>query len=141
MTVDRTQEIVGAYLDALLNNGDFGQYMAEDVAMKVMETGQEIRGRREVVAAIVAWHQTTFEAHLEVVDMIVGDGKGGAEMVFVGTQKAEFAGIPSSGKGVRVPYTAFYSVSNGKISELRLYGIASGLMMQLTTDTAEAIPA
>ena len=139
--MDKTREVMGAYVEALLNAGDFGAFLTEDVAMKMMEIGQEVRGRQAVIDAIVTWHRQTFDGHLELADMIVADGKAGAELVFVGVHTGEFAGIPATGKNLRVPYTAFYTVVGEKIAEIRLYGLASGIVAQLTagaTDTAAA---
>ena len=59
-------------------------------------------------------------------------------MVFVGTHTGDFAGIPASGKQVAVPYSVFYDLADGKITALRIYGFATGLVAALT---AEATPA
>jgi hypothetical protein len=40
------------------------------------------------------------------------------------------AGIPATGKQVRLPYTAFYDLRGGLITSLRLYGLG-GLVQQL----------
>jgi len=140
MTMDRTQEIVRAYVDALLSNGDFGQYLADDVVVKMPDVNQEIRGRQAAVDGIVSLHRTVFDARPEFVDLVIGEGKAAAEAIFVGTHNGEFAGIPATGKSVRVPYSAFYRVRDDKITEVGLYGFASGLIMQLTAGTAAQAP-
>jgi predicted ester cyclase len=97
-----------------------------------MDTGQEVAGRQAVVDTIVALHQQMFEAQPEVMGSIVGEGKAAVELVFVGTHTGEFAGIAPTGRDVRVPYAAFYDLAAGQITAIRLFGFASGLVMQLT---------
>ena len=53
MTTARTQEILMAYAQALLGRGDFGQYMGEDVAYTIMNSGRAVRGREATVRAII----------------------------------------------------------------------------------------
>jgi predicted ester cyclase len=137
MTAEETRITIEAYLDALLSDGDFGQYLAEDVALEVRDTGQVVEGRQAVVDTIVALHQQIFEAQPELSSLVVGEGTAAAELVFAGTHTGEFAGIPATGRAVRVPYAAFYDLAGGQITAIRLFGFASGLVLQLT---AEATP-
>ena len=136
--MDTTREIVRAYMDALMNNGDFGPYMADDVVFKMVDVGMEIRGRQDVVAAIVNWHQETFDAKIEMAGMMVAGEQAVAELVFVATQMDVFLGIPATGRSVRAPYSAFYEVRDGKIAEVRVYGVIPTIVMQLTADQAPA---
>jgi hypothetical protein len=40
-----------------------------------------------------------------------------------------------------VPYSAFYTMEGGEITEIRLYGLATGLVTQLSVEgTPEATP-
>ena len=61
MTAEETRTTMDAYFDALLGDGDFGQYLAEDVTLAVMDTGQVVEGREAVIGTIVALHQQIFE--------------------------------------------------------------------------------
>jgi predicted ester cyclase len=137
MTAAETRTAIEAYIDALLNDGDFAQYLDDNVVLTVMDTGQEVAGRQAVVDTIVALHQQMFDAQPEWTGLVVGEGLAAAEFAFVGTHTGEFAGIAPTGRGVRVPYAAFYDLADGKITALRLFGFASGLVAQLT---AEATP-
>jgi steroid delta-isomerase-like uncharacterized protein len=134
MTDAETQSVVDAYIDALLNDGDFAQYLAEDIVLTVMDTGQEVSGRQAVVDTIIALHQEMFDAQPEVTGVIVGEGAAAVEFVFAGTHTDEFAGIPATGREVRVPYAAFYDLAENEITAIRLFGFASGLVMQLTAE-------
>lgn len=134
MSVDATRATMTAYLDALLSDGDFAQYLADDVVLTVMDTGQEVTGQQAVVDTIVALHQQIFKAQPELTGLIVGEGTAAAELVFAGTHTGEFAGIAPTGRSVRVPYAAFYDLADGKITAIRLFGFASGLVLQLTAE-------
>jgi predicted ester cyclase len=125
MSVAATQATMTAYLDALLGG---------DVVLTVMDTGQEVTGKQAVVDTIIALHQQMFSAQPELTGLIVGQGTAAAELVFAGTHTAEFAGIPATGRSVRVPYAAFYDLADGKITAIRLFGFASGLVLQLTAE-------
>lgn len=132
MTPEETQQVLGNYSAALLQGGDFGQYMAQDVRVQFLDVGEEVSGRDAVVIEIHALHAVQFNALPEVVSMVVGAGIAAAEALFVATHTDEFRGIPMTGMTVRVPYAGFFILNNGLISELRLYGIISGVMEQLS---------
>jgi len=141
--VDRTREVLDAYLAALVARADLARYFTDGVVLTLVEAGQEIRGREAVAAAIAELHQVTFDARPEVTNLVVGEGKAGGEFVFIGTHTGEFGGIPATSCQVRVPYTVFYDVTDGQISTLRILGFASGLLAQLTAaaTTVVDIPA
>jgi len=137
MTRERTEEVMGAYIDALLSNGPFAKYFADDIVVTMVDVNQEIVGRDAAEAAIVDFHQVAFAAAPEVQTFIAGSGIAYAEMHFLGTHTGDFFGIPATGREVNVPYVAVWELSGDKITALRLYGPASGLVQQLT---AEATP-
>ncbi len=138
MTQARTEEVMGAYVDALLSNGSFADYFADDIVVTMVDVNQEIVGRDAAEAAIVDFHQVAFAAAPEVQTFIAGPGIAYAEVHFVGTHTGDFFGIPATGREVNVPYVAVWELADDKITALRLYGPASGLVQQLT---AEGTPA
>jgi predicted ester cyclase len=138
MAADETRAVIEAYFDVLLARGDIGQYFAEDIVLTIVDTGQEVSGRQAVVDTIVALHQQIFDARPELTGLVVGEGTAAAELIFDGTHTGEFAGIAATGKAVRVPYAAFYELAEGQITALRLYGFASGVVLQLTAGATPA---
>ncbi len=134
--IDQTREVIEAYVGAMGNRADLASFFTDDVALALVEAGQEIRGREAVAAAIAELHQVTFDARPEVANLVIGDGNAAGEFVFIGTHTGEFSGIPASGRQVRVPYTVFYDLSRGRISALRILGFASGLVAQLSAPEA-----
>jgi steroid delta-isomerase-like uncharacterized protein len=138
MSIDETQAAIDAYLAALVAREDIAAYFSDDVVLELVDVGQRIQGRDEVVDAIVELHEQTFDARPEATNVVIGEGMAAAELVFVGTHTGEFAGIPASGKQVAVPYAAFYELADGKITALRIHGFATGLVATLTAEAAPA---
>ena len=131
MSLEGTESTIRPYLDALMNGGDFAAFFADDVLWTTMETGDEIRGREAVSDFIIALHSELFNASPELVSIEIADGVAGLEAVFVGTHTAEFAGVPATGATVRLPYSMFYDVADGKIVALRAYFPITALLHQL----------
>ena len=107
MTSEQTQEVLMAYAQALLSHGDFGRYMADDVAYTIMNSGREVRGRDAAVRAIVADHIPAREIRLRGV--VVGAGIASAEAEYVRQD------------GTTLPYTIAYDFADAKIAALRVY--------------------
>jgi steroid delta-isomerase-like uncharacterized protein len=131
MSLEETETTVRQYLDALLDEGDFAAFFADEVLWTTMETGDQIRGREAVRDFIIALHRQLFDASPEIVSTEFADGVAALEAVFVGTHTAEFAGVPATGATVRLPYSMFYDISGGKIVALRAYFPITALHHQL----------
>jgi steroid delta-isomerase-like uncharacterized protein len=137
MSIEETQAVMDAYLAALVAREDIAPYFSDDVFFELVDVDQRVEGRDEVVDAIVVMHQQTFDAHPELTNLVIGEGTAAAEVVFVGTQMEDFAGIPATGQQVAVPYAVFYDLADGKITALHIHGLVTGLVAALT---AEATP-
>ena len=136
MSVDATKGTIDAYLDALLNGGDFAQFFTDQVEWTTMETGEQIRGREAVRDFIVALHKELFDAHPELKHVIIGDGIAALEADFVGTHTGEFAGIAPTGASLRVPYSVVYDLTDDGISALRAYMPVRQIIAELQTASA-----
>ncbi|TQJ51046.1 nuclear transport factor 2 family protein [Phycicoccus sp. SLBN-51] len=131
MSGDTTRNTINAYLHSLLHGGDFASFFSDDVLWTTMETGEQVRGRDAVRDYIVALHTQAFTASPEVKRSVVTDGVAVLEAVFVGTHAAEFAGIPATGKQVRLPYAVVYDLSGDTITALNAYFPVNALVNQL----------
>lgn len=132
MTQERTDEVMRAYLDALLSNGRFAEYFADGIVVTLVDVGHQIVGRDAAEAATTDFHQVAFAAAIELQSFVAGSGMAYAEMQFRGTHTGDFFGIPATGREVSVPYAAVWELSGDRITALRLYGPASALVQQLT---------
>jgi predicted ester cyclase len=123
-----------AYLHALTTRGSFADFLTDAVTLDMVGAGLSAQGRADVEGFIRYAHEQAFDGRPELKSLIVAsDGQRAAlEVDFVGRHTAEFAGIPATGRNVRVPYSVHYDLTNGSISALRIYGLAEGLASAIT---------
>ena len=97
-------------------------YLSENVAFRIMATGQEHHGR-DAVAAMFGYFYGggAFEAHAEMRSETVDGDRAAAEADLIGRHVGEFAGVPATGKNVRVPFAVHYDLRDGEIVEGRVY--------------------
>jgi steroid delta-isomerase-like uncharacterized protein len=126
------QQVMQDYLDALVNRGNFPAYFTDDVVATFEGTDQRADGREAAAQLIRYVHEGAFDARMELKNLIAGDGKAAIEADFAGTHAGEFAGIPATGRKVRVPYSVVYDLRGDRISALRIYFPMSLLIEQLT---------
>ena len=143
MTDQGAREVMEAYIGALGDRSDLGRFFAPDVRWTTMETGDEVVGREQVRDFTVTFHTRLFDAHPELVNLLVDDDTAMLEARFVGTHTGEFAGVPATGAPVDVPYCIAYAISGGLISELRAYMPIGAMRAQLAEAAAgrTAVPA
>ncbi len=67
----------------------------------------------------------------KTTNTIVADGQAVIEADFVGKHIGEFAGIPATGKDVRVPSSVVYDLKNDQITRGRIYFEIPALLQQL----------
>jgi len=138
MTVEETRSTVEAYFAALLGGGAYETYFADDIVLTMTSVPGEITGPEATKAAVDAMHHEQFNAAPELLTMVVGEGTVAAELMFVGIHTGEFAGIAATARAVEVPYSAFYRLSDGKITSIRLYALVEGLVQQLQAAPSES---
>jgi predicted ester cyclase len=122
-----------AYLQALTTRDSFADFLTDDVTLDMVGAGLSAQGRAQVEDSIRYVHEQAFDGRPELKSLIVDpDGRRSAvEVDFIGRHTGEFAGIPATGRNVRVPYSVHYDLTSGGISALRIYGLAEGLVSAL----------
>jgi predicted ester cyclase len=134
MTITESgQTTMDAYLQALATRGSFADFFTDDVTLDMVGAGLSAQGRAQVEDFIRYAHEQAFDGRPELKSLIVDPdgGRSAIEADFVGRHTAEFAGIPATGRDVRVPYSVHYDLTNGGISVLCIYGLAEGLVTAL----------
>jgi predicted ester cyclase len=53
-------------------------------------------------------------------------------MTFVGTHQGEFAGLPATGRDVRVPLVVIYDLADGRIAGARVHFSVASFTAQAT---------
>lgn len=131
MSAAQTRAVMAAYTDALAGDGALAAYLAEDASLTLVDEGQQVEGRAAVAAALAALHHGAFEARSRVTNVVVGDGQATLEAELVGTQVGTYAGVPPTGRVVRVPYAACFELRGGRIAAVRLYFPTAAARRQL----------
>lgn len=118
MSVESTKAVIMRYISS--NHSDLSM-MAPDVVFTHMGTGDEHRGPQAVAAMLHYIYHVAFDAQAEGRNMVFADGQAVLEADFVGTHIGEFAGVPATGKPVRVPLCVVYDLENDMIKRGRVY--------------------
>lgn len=126
MTVEETRTLVEPYLQ----HHDASR-LAPDVVFHDMSTGDRYEGREGVGQMLHVIYHVAFDARAETHRLIVGAGAAAVEGDFVGRHTGEFAGIPATGREVRVPLCVTYAVAERGITEGRVYMPVNVMMAQL----------
>ena len=128
ISVESTQATMMRYFNS--EHGDVSM-MAEDVVFTIMATGQEHRGRDGVMGMLTYFYHVAFDAAATTRTMLFGEHNAMVEGDFVGKHIGEFAGIPATGKDVRVPLCVVYDLESDQIKRGRVYFEMPALLQQL----------
>jgi predicted ester cyclase len=79
-------------------------------------TNQRAEGPEAAGQLIRYVRQSAFDARMELKNLLTDNGKAAIEADFAGTDTGEFAGIPATGRRVRVPYSVVYDLAGDQIS-------------------------
>ena len=118
MSVERTRDVIERY--TATEHGDVS-LMSDDVVFRIMGTGDEYRTPQGVKGMLDWFYHAAFDARAEVRNLVVGEGVAVLEADFIGRHIGEFAGVPATGKDVRVPLAVIYDVRDDRIVEGRVY--------------------
>ena len=128
MSIEATRETMLRYFNS--EHSDV-RTMADDVVFTIMATGAEHRGREGVTAMLNYFYHVAFDATAENRVTLFGETNAMVEGDFVGKHIGEFAGIPPTGKDVRVPLCVVYDLDHNKIRRGRVYFEMPVLLRQL----------
>jgi steroid delta-isomerase-like uncharacterized protein len=128
MSVESTYKVMRKYWDS--EHSDTSM-MADDVVFTMMANGDETRTPEGVLQMLHYFYHVAFEATAETTNEIVADGKAMVEGHVVGRHIGEFAGIPATGKEIRVPICVVYDVEDEQIRRARIYFEIPVLLAQL----------
>ena len=128
MSVESTKDVMRRYVSS--DHSDTSM-MADDVTFTVMATDQKHETPEGVQAMLNYFYHVAFEATAEPVTEMYGESNAMLEAWFVGKHIGEFAGIPATGKSVRVPLCVVYDIEDEKIQAGRVYFEMPALMAQL----------
>lgn len=123
--VERNREALLAYLER--HDPD---RLADDAVFVDVTSGLRWQGP-EAIAGMLSWfYRSVFDATLEDTrTFMAADGRQAVlEGTFVGRHIGEFAGVPATGRTVRVPLVVLYDLADGRITGARFhFNVASFL--------------
>lgn len=126
MSIDKTRAVMETYW-----GGHGLDSVAEDAIFTMMGTGVESKGREAIAQTMNYFYAVAFEGTFETRNKIIGEGQAVVEGYLVGKHIGEFAGIPATGKDVRVPMCVIYDVADDHIKRARIYFEMPSLLAQL----------
>jgi steroid delta-isomerase-like uncharacterized protein len=126
-------DIVRQFIEDVLNNGNIeetGTYFREDVVEQVPLPGQGpgIDGLKDVLRGFRAAFP---DMHWTVEEQIQEGEKVVTRFVWSGTHRAEFFGVPATGRRVSVWGMVTDHFVDGRIKDTRIIMDALGLMAQM----------
>ena len=138
MSIERTREVMSRYWDS--DHTDLS-VMADDVVFTHMASGDEHRGPEAVRGMLDYMYRQAFDARAEFRSRICTADQAVVEGEFVGRHIGEFAGIPPTGRSVRVPLCVVYDLESDRIKRARVYLEMPVLLRQLAGagEVAEAV--
>ena len=128
MSIESTGAIMQRYWE-----GHDGTAIAEDAVFMDIASGQSWSGREAIAGMLDYFYAQVFEARFEPERTYVSDGLAAVEGRFIGVHKAEFAGVPATGKQVDVPLAIFYTVEQRGIIEGRVWFMVSSFLQQVSS--------
>ena len=131
--MNNNSRIVRHFVEEILNQGKIesaGEFFWEDMVEQVPLPGQGpgLRGLQDVLRGM----RTAFpDMHWTIEEQVSEGEKVVTRFVWKGTHRAEFFGVPATGRAVEVWGVVIDRLENGKIKDTRILMDALGLMMQL----------
>jgi steroid delta-isomerase-like uncharacterized protein len=126
MSYEETKAVMEAYW-----SGQTREYIAEDAVYTMMVSGKEDHGPEEILKTMKSFYREGFDGKFEGTNTIIADGNAVTEGFLVGKHVGEFAGIPATGKDVRVPMCVIYDVEGGYIQRARIYFQMAAFLTQI----------
>jgi len=130
---ENNKAIVRGFVEEVINKGHFdsaAQFVWEDVAEQVPLPGQGpgLEGLKQVIRGF----RTAFpDLHFAVEEQIAEGEKVLTRFEWTGTHRGEFAGVPATGRTVKVWGMVVDRLLEGRIKDTRIIMDSLGLMMQL----------
>ena len=118
MSAESTRQVLQRYVDS--GHTDIS-VMADDVVFTNMTSGEETHGPDAVQGMLQYVYHVAFDADALDTKLICDDGRAVLEATFAGRHIGEFAGIPATGREVRVPLVVVYDLENDRIKRGRIH--------------------
>jgi steroid delta-isomerase-like uncharacterized protein len=130
MTTEENKAIVRRFYAAFEAN-DLNT-LKDVLAENLVAHNPNPQSREEHLQGISFWNATFSKNQFEIVDQIAeGDRVTSHVIMRCNHSKASFQGVPPSGKQIVIPALTLERITDGKITERRVFSDRMGMMQQL----------
>jgi steroid delta-isomerase-like uncharacterized protein len=131
--MNHNENIIRRFIEEVLNRGNIdstGEFFWENMVEQVPLPGQRpgLAGLKDVLRGIRGAFP---DMHWTVEEQIAAGDKVATRFEWTGTHRAEFLGVPATGRPVKVWGMVIDQLEDGKIKDTRIIMDSLGLMMQL----------
>ncbi len=106
--------------------------LTDDVVIEDVPFGMVMKGKDGVKQSYAGFIAAAPDFKIEPKSWVTNDRSFAVELMFTGTQKGDFPGLPATGKRFSVRGCSFGEFENGKIKGRRDYWDSASLAKQLT---------
>jgi steroid delta-isomerase-like uncharacterized protein len=135
----KTKKIVDLYKDDFWSQGKLelkDELLTPDFSFT--SPAQAVDGS-EAVAGYLSYLRSVFpDLHFETHDTIIEGDRVASIWTLYGTQEQEFMGFPAQGQKVALPGVSIMNISEGRLSQERVYWDRLTLLEQLQLSTEPA---
>jgi steroid delta-isomerase-like uncharacterized protein len=134
MVAQANKETVRRFLSTVIEPHDpdaADEVLAADYTVHMVGMPEAVQGRDAWKALIANYFRAFPDLALAIEDEVAEDDRVAMRLVWSGTHRAEFLGVPASGRGVRVSSTVFFRVIDGRVETEWHQDDLLGLLQQL----------
>ncbi len=127
------RELVERFYHELWNKADEAvapEILAEDFRFRG-SLGPEKRGQDGFLEYLRSVHEALADYVCIIEDLVETDDRVVARMMFRGTHRADFFGVPATGKMIEWAGAAFFTIGSGRIERLWVLGDIDSIKAQL----------
>jgi steroid delta-isomerase-like uncharacterized protein len=134
MLTQTNKETVRRFLSTVIGPRDSGaadDVLAADYTVHMVGMPEPVRGRDAWKELIGNYFQAFPDLAVEIEDEVVEDDRVAMRLVWSGTHRAEFLGVPATGRRVRVQSSVFFRVVDERVETEWHQDDMLGLLQQL----------
>lgn len=113
------------------------EILAEDFRFRG-SLGPEKSGQDGFIEYMLSIHKALADYQCIIEDLVTTDSRATARMTFKGIHQAELFGIEATGKEIKWAGAAFFTVKDGRLAELWVFGDIDSIKQQLSNNTSSS---
>lgn len=134
MQAQDNQEIVRRFLSTVIETHEpeaADDVLAADYAVHLVGMPEPVTGREAWKTLISSYFRAFPDLSLEIQDEVAAGDRVAMRLMWSATHRADFMGIPASGRNVHVQSSVFFRVADGRVETEWHQDDLLGLLQQL----------